>query len=304
MTLTTVDNSPYTYGNVYGLFSGKPTATTNSTVVSVTAGYQSEIPVTTNVTFIILPTPAPLPASNNVSSGSNVVFTITAGPLPLTYQWRFNATNIIAGATNASYTLTNAQPTNAGSFLVVITNTAGSFTSAPAVLTISASGVAPVITNQPASLTNLAGQPASFSVTAGGTAPLSYQWRKNGTNNIPGATGTNYAIANARLSDAGSFTVVITNVAGSITSSPAATLTVNAPPPPVVGGPPMPQGGQFLFTFTPVVGLTNTVLTNGAAAGGAWNPLTNVPPPATASSITVTDTVAGPARFYRVQIVP
>lgn len=85
---------------------------------------------------------------------------------------------------------------------------------------------APAITDQPDNLTVNAGQPATFQVSATGTPPLSYQWRK-GANNIPGATSATYTIASTQTSDAGNYQVVVSNAAGSVTSQ-VATLTVNA----------------------------------------------------------------------------
>ena len=72
-----------------------------------------------------------------------------------------------------------------------MSNTAGSKTSSLATLTLNAAAVAPTITTQPANQTVNAGQTATFSVTATGTAPLSYQWQKNGAN-ITGATSASY----------------------------------------------------------------------------------------------------------------
>ncbi len=87
--------------------------------------------------------------------------------------------------------------------------------------------VAPSITTQPASVTVTAGQTASFSVTAAGTSPLSYQWQKNGAN-ISGATSSSYTTPVTKASDNGAtFVVSVSNPAGSISSS-AATLTVDA----------------------------------------------------------------------------
>src|SRR5207302_2665191 len=76
-------------------------------------------------------------------------------------------------------------------YRVVVSNSAGTATSNAATLTVSASAVAPTITTQPASRTVSAGQTASFAVTANGTAPLNYQWQKNGAN-ISGATSASY----------------------------------------------------------------------------------------------------------------
>ena len=91
--------------------------------------------------------------------------------------------------------------------------------------TVNMAPVAPSITTQPGSQMVTAGQTASFSVTATGTAPLSYQWNKNGAA-ISGATSSSYTTPATTSSDNGAlFTVVVSNSAGSITSS-AATLTV------------------------------------------------------------------------------
>src|SRR5207249_7422659 len=88
--------------------------------------------------------------------------------------------------------------------------------------------VAPAITLQPQSLIVTQGVNATFSVTATGSAPLGYQWRFNGTN-LAGATASNYARNSAQAADAGNYSVVVSNAAGSLTSSNAA-LTVLVPP--------------------------------------------------------------------------
>jgi DNA/RNA endonuclease G (NUC1) len=86
---------------------------------------------------------------------------------------------------------------------------------------------APTITTQPASQTAVAGSTVTFSVSATGTAPLSYQWSKDDTE-IAGATNATLQLAPVQTGDAGSYTVVVTNTAGSIASN-AATLVVAAP---------------------------------------------------------------------------
>ncbi len=93
--------------------------------------------------------------------------------------------------------------------------------------------VPPVITSQPTNQMVFMGQNASFSVTADGTPPLSYQWRFN-TTNIVGQTNASLLIASAQITNAGNYSVLVTNIAGS-TNSIAAALTVNIPscdPPP------------------------------------------------------------------------
>jgi hypothetical protein len=92
--------------------------------------------------------------------------------------------------------------------------------------TVNAAAVAPAITTQPASQTVAAGQTASFSVAATGTAPLSYQWNKNGTA-ISGATSSSYTTPATTSTDNGAlFTAVVSNSAGRITSN-AATLSLS-----------------------------------------------------------------------------
>jgi len=83
----------------------------------------------------------------------------------------------------------------------------------------------PVISQQPISATIPLGDPATFSVSVTGTAPLNYQWQKNEVN-IAGANESSYTISNAQLADAGDYRVVVTNIAGQIISN-AATLIVS-----------------------------------------------------------------------------
>jgi hypothetical protein len=151
---------------------------------------------------------------------------VAAGTAPLAYQWQKNGANI-AGATSASYTTPATATTDSGStFDVVVSNTAGSVTSGTSTLTVNGGAVAPTITTQPVSQTVTAGQTASLAVVAAGTAPLAYQWQKNGAN-IAGATSASYTTPATATTDSGStFTAAASNTAGTVTSA-AATLTVN-----------------------------------------------------------------------------
>ena len=153
---------------------------------------------------------------------------MAAGTAPLNYQWQKNGASI-AGATATSYTTPATTIADSGAtFAAVVSNTAGTVTSAAATLTVTAAAVAPTITTQPTNQTVTAGQTASFTVVAAGTAPLSYQWQRNGAN-IAGATAATYTTPATTTADSGAtFRVVVTNTAGTVTSA-AATLTVNAP---------------------------------------------------------------------------
>jgi hypothetical protein len=165
------------------------------------------------------------PASASVSLGATATFTVTATGAGLTYQWQKDGTNI-AGATTASYTTpATTALDNGAQFRVVVTNTGGSVTSSAATLTVI---VPPAITTQPANASVGQGQTATFTVVATGTSPT-YQWQR-GTTNIAGATSASYTTPATVAGDNGAtFRVIVTNAAGTVTSS-AATLTVIAPP--------------------------------------------------------------------------
>ncbi len=92
----------------------------------------------------------------------------------------------------------------------------------------------PVITVQPHSETVLAGATAAFTMDAGGSPPLSYQWRMNG-NNIAGATASALALMNVRVADSGAYSVIVSNAAGTVASSNAV-LTVTPVCAPVPAG--------------------------------------------------------------------
>ena len=176
---------------------------------------------------VVAPTITSQPGSQTVTAGQTATFSVTAsGTAPLSYQWKKNGTNI-SGATSASYTTPATTTGDSGSsFTVTVSNTAGSVTSGAATLTVTSAAVAPSITSQPTNKTVTAGQTATFVVTANGTAPLSYQWKKNGTN-ISGATSASYTTPATTTGDSGSsFTVTVSNTTGSVTSN-AATLTVS-----------------------------------------------------------------------------
>jgi hypothetical protein len=136
---------------------------------------------------------------------------------------------VASGSTNLSYSFT---PNNTVDCNVTYSGSPGVdllSSVSGATFTLGSVNLAPAISAQPGNKTVNLGQTASFSVTATGTAPLSYQWRKNGEV-ISGATAATYTTGAATLLDhAAVFTVVVSNSAGSVTSS-GATLTINLPP--------------------------------------------------------------------------
>ncbi|MCX6930751.1 MAG: immunoglobulin domain-containing protein [Verrucomicrobia bacterium] len=181
--------------------------------------YSGGVYATNGTLFRLLAPPAVTtqPQSVSVTAGSNVTFTVAAtGTSPLSYQWQFNSVNI-PGATGSSYMKSNVETNDAGLYSVVVTNFAGSVTSSNATLTVN---VPPAITSQPQSVSVGIGSTVTFTVTATGTSPLSFQWRFNSTN-LAGATASSYTCDNVQITNVGSYSVVVSNVAGTLTSADA-----------------------------------------------------------------------------------
>jgi hypothetical protein len=178
-----------------------------------------------NASAGVAPTITTQPASQTISAGQSVTFSVIASGSPTpTYQWSKNGA-AISGATGTSLTLSNVSFLDAGGYTATISNSVGATTSSTATLTVLS---APAITAQPVSQTVNADAQVSFSVAASGTAPLSYVWKKNGTS-ITGTTQSTFTIASAQPADAASYTVLVSNSVGSVTSA-AATLSVTSAP--------------------------------------------------------------------------
>ena len=165
--------------------------------------------------------------TQTVTMGQAATFTAAAtGTGPFTYQWYLNGV-AINGATSSSYTTSATSGSDNGSvYTVAVTNPGGTVMSSPYTLTVNT----PVaITGQPASQTVTVGQTATFTVASTGTGPFTYQWYLNGAA-ISGATSSSYTTPATTLNSNGStYTVAVTNVVGTVTST-VGTLTVNAIP--------------------------------------------------------------------------
>jgi hypothetical protein len=175
---------------------------------------------------VIAPAITTQPVNQSVNVGQTAAFNVAAtGTLPVTYQWKKNST-AISGATSSTYTTpATTSSDNASQFTVVLTNSAGTATSATATLTVNTVSVAPAITAQPSSKAVIAGQTATFTVVATGTAPMTYQWTKNAVA-IGGAASSSYTTPAEVTSDNNAqFAVHVTNSMGNATST-SATLTV------------------------------------------------------------------------------
>jgi hypothetical protein len=167
------------------------------------------------------------PVSATAASGAVVGFSVVAaGTAPLSYQWRRNGV-ALTGEVSATLSLTASAADDGARFSVLVSNSAGSVSSAEATLTVPAApvGQAPQLLRQPDSFVGRPGDSVVFVVEASGTAPLAYQWLRNGQP-LTGETGPRLNWV-AREADNGAlFTVVVSNSFGTVTSQPA-TLTVN-----------------------------------------------------------------------------
>jgi pectate lyase/pectin methylesterase-like acyl-CoA thioesterase len=194
------------------------------------------ITIVTNAATTIVPVITAQPITQTKSVGEPVSLSVTAnggGASPLSYQWKKDTIDI-PGANSATYAIPSAALGDTGDYTVVVTNTAGSTTSAIATLTVTSGSVPPDILTDPTGNTLLVGGSHTFTTLVNGTAPLVFQWQKStdaGANytDIPGANSASYAITNATLADAGLYRLVVTNGQGSDTSA-AAALIVNQGP--------------------------------------------------------------------------
>lgn len=202
------------------------------------------------------------PTSRTVDEGESVSFAVAAsGSGPLSYQWQRNGQNVTngsgtSGATSAVLMINPALASHAGTYRCIITNSCGDVTSQGATLTVNTC-TAPAITSQPLPRTVDEGEPVSFSVTASGTGPLSYQWRRNGSNlsngnGISGATSSTLQIASASELHAGEYECIVSNSCGSVASQ-GATLSIGACTGPEIITSPVSRsvtvGGKVVFSI-------------------------------------------------------
>lgn len=165
------------------------------------------------------------PQSQSVAFGTSVTFSVAvSGSQPFTFQWRKDGVDI-SGATGSSYIVDQATLADAGDYSVWISNSAGFATSGSATLAVAAP-IAPAITVQPRPLVLPPGARLSLWVTVSGSNPMFYQWKIDGVD-IPGANSAFYEVSSAALGDVGSYTVEVSNAAGSVLSG-AAGVSISA----------------------------------------------------------------------------
>jgi hypothetical protein len=179
------------------------------------------------------------PENQTVAVGGRATFPVAVtsgtgpGQVPF-YVWRYNGDYIntdgddpkYSRAANGSLTINNVALTDAGNYAVIVQNTGGMVFSNVAALTVAAASAAPAIAAPPAPQTISASSTVVFTAATTGVPTPTYQWRLN-NNAIPGATNATLVIPGATAANAGSYTVVATNSAGTATSAPA-NLTISA----------------------------------------------------------------------------
>jgi Concanavalin A-like lectin/glucanases superfamily/Immunoglobulin domain/Immunoglobulin I-set domain len=161
----------------------------------------------------------PVSPSGSLFEGSSVSFSVVGvGSPTLTYSW-LKGTSVVASGPN--FGLTNLTVGDSGTYFAVVKNAYGSATSAPIVLTVVAGP--PNIVIPPVNLSIYPGGIAHFSVSAAGSLPISYLWYQNGTA-LSGATNSSIVIPELGTTDAGDYSVVVTNPYGSVTNKASLTL--------------------------------------------------------------------------------
>ncbi len=180
-------------------------------------------------TYTILPA-APRfvrqPVGHAVLAGETVEMVVeVAGTPPLTFQWWFHDT-ALPGAHEPVLRLPQVRPEQAGIYRVQVSNALGAVTSDPAVLVVNEP---PRILSPPQAVSVPEGAPATFTVEAAGTPPLTFEWYRNNVRLPDAPNAPRFTIAAVTPEDAGQYHVRVLSPFGEA-SSPAVPLTVTAPP--------------------------------------------------------------------------
>jgi hypothetical protein len=248
------------------------------------------------------------PQSQTYPAGQDATFTVVAGgSTPFSYQWYLNTNTPIANATNAFLTLASVQATNAGIYSVIVSNSAGSVSSAYALLTVAAANTAPTLSPIPD--TNIIAGVTLIITNVAADADLPSQTLTFSLLSAPGnaTLGATSGVFSWRplISQAGTTNLITVQVADNGTPILSATQSFNV----IVSAPARPQmpvfgfiNGQFNLTITGDIGpdyivQASTNLTDWA--GIFTNPSPELP-------FVWNDSAASnfSQRFYRIQLGP
>jgi sugar lactone lactonase YvrE len=157
------------------------------------------------------------PTGKRVYEGQRATFFVTVtGTAPFTYQWRFNGAPV-SGATSSTLSLDDPSTSSAGEYSVQVSNSEGSVISDVAVLTVDQAPQTPFVRHLSTDQLIVAGDGLTLSLSAGGQAPVSYQWYRDAVK-LTGQEASTLRIDAASSLDSGRYTCVISNSLGQVTS--------------------------------------------------------------------------------------
>jgi len=265
----------------------KPAAGGSITNTVTVASTSADSNPANNSTTLVTPVDA-LP----VIEGATASFSATATGTPApAFQWFFNTNNPVGG-NSGLLTLTNVQPSQAGPYFIRATNVVGSTNSVPATLTVY---VPPSIISGPTNQEVAQGGTVSFIVSAGGIPAPAYQWFFNATTPV-GVNSNVLTLNSVQPSQAGLYTVLVTNVAGSMNSTAARLTLLQAPD---ITGITVTRTNVSV-SFQSITGLNYSLEYKNFLTDPSWTTLTPSTP-GNGSSLTLHDTNALPTvRFYRI----
>jgi subtilisin-like proprotein convertase family protein len=251
-----------------------------------------------NLVILMPPVITVQPSSAVLPRGQTASFTVAAKGAPVpAYQWVFNDTNLVEGATDRVLTLTNVDDANAGTYSVLVSNDVGVVSSTPVLLAV---GDPPRIVLPPQDLALLEGGSGEFAVDAQGTPPLGYSWYLNLTNPVGNTVEPTLVLSNVTHAQRGAYSVTVSNAFGMVTSPPAS-LRVLAPSG-FLSFSYSASGVALTFSTEPQRLYTIYVSTN--LAGSDWVPLPKADRRlGTGNPVTVKDPQAmDEERFYRLVV--
>jgi hypothetical protein len=205
------------------------------------------------------------------------------------YSWRRNG-SLLRGQSSATLSFASVTESMAGTYTVTVANLYGAVSSAPATLVVQAP---PVISAQPQSFSVTEGAPITLSVTAGGAAPLAYEWQKNEVA-ITGANSSSLSFSSPKASDSGTYKVTISNEFGSVLSSEAIVLVS-----PIAISSIQRQGETILITFNTTAGQDYTLEKNTSLQAAGWETAQVIAASGTTS--VASESLSSGTIFYRIR---
>ncbi len=290
-------------GSLQGVITGTPSQTGQFTVL--VTGYEhsnasgNTFQTSFNVSVVDqAPNVVTPPSSQTVVAGTSVSFKVTATGTGLQYRWLKDDIELAAPAgIAAAYSIVSAKTTDAGHYKVRISNTGGVVVSAEAILTVTQPG--PTLVAGPLDSNVHEGEALILTVLATSTAPLTFQWLKDGKP-IDGGTTTTMSIGSVKSTDAGNYSVLVTAGGSSIPAGPA---VVKVNPPPVLTLGPSAGDGTRTLTASTIAGRSYVLEDRPTLDVGTWS--TVAPVVATGSSSALTAPGSPTAtHFWRLRVVP